>query len=231
MSGSTVAPATVAFTNRSTNADSYRWDFGDGRTSTLESPQMTFNSTGTFTIKLVATRISTSKRDSSQQQLTITYPPPVARFAMTGATVTPASITFNNQSENADEYEWDFGDGRTSVQQNPVVTFNNYGVYEVSLIASRSITGISDTTSQSLTISPGRVFIESIRVEQIPFVDQSGAGWDLSSGPDVFWSLDNAAGTEIAVSPTYFIDVAPANLPLTFDVSPDIACLMQALNM
>jgi len=47
-------PAIVQFSNYSTNATSYKWDFGDGYTSTLKNPSHTYNSYGTFDIKLVA---------------------------------------------------------------------------------------------------------------------------------------------------------------------------------
>lgn len=47
-------PATVNFTNQSNNAVSYFWDFGDGSTSSAINPSHTYNSFGTFDVKLVA---------------------------------------------------------------------------------------------------------------------------------------------------------------------------------
>lgn len=47
-------PFTVNFTNSSTNANSYIWDFGDGTTSTLQSPSHTYNSLGNYTVILTA---------------------------------------------------------------------------------------------------------------------------------------------------------------------------------
>ncbi|MFZ4401694.1 MAG: M4 family metallopeptidase [Bacteroidales bacterium] len=47
-------PANVNFTNQSNNGASYLWDFGDGTNSTLLNPTHTYNSYGTFTVKLVA---------------------------------------------------------------------------------------------------------------------------------------------------------------------------------
>ncbi len=51
-------PFTVDFTNLSTNAGSYFWDFGDGNTSTDVNPSNTYNSYGTFTVKLISDGIS-----------------------------------------------------------------------------------------------------------------------------------------------------------------------------
>lgn len=49
------AGETVTFTNTTTDGASYSWDFGDGGTSTSESPNHTYASTGTFEVVLTAT--------------------------------------------------------------------------------------------------------------------------------------------------------------------------------
>ncbi|NVO02340.1 MAG: M4 family metallopeptidase [Bacteroidetes bacterium] len=48
------APAMVNFTNNSTNSNSFLWNFGDGTTSTVVNPTHTYNSYGTFNVKLLA---------------------------------------------------------------------------------------------------------------------------------------------------------------------------------
>ena len=47
-----------------------------------------------------------------------------------------SEITFTNTSKYADKYSWDFGDGNTSTQVNPLHTYAEPGAYEVKLIAS-----------------------------------------------------------------------------------------------
>ncbi|WP_317193681.1 PKD domain-containing protein [Marivirga atlantica] len=49
------AELTVTFTNTSLNAESYTWDFGDGSTSTEESPVHTYAEEGTYSVTLTAT--------------------------------------------------------------------------------------------------------------------------------------------------------------------------------
>ena len=45
----------VQFTNRSTDADSYLWDFGGGNTTTEANPLVTFTTAGEYTVRLTAT--------------------------------------------------------------------------------------------------------------------------------------------------------------------------------
>lgn len=69
---STTAPATVNFTNTSTNGKSYLWDFGDGGTSTNFSPTYTFTKGGSFTVKLTVT--GDGGTASTSQTINITTP-------------------------------------------------------------------------------------------------------------------------------------------------------------
>ena len=65
--------------------------------------------------------------------------------ALTG--IWPIQVAFTDiSSGNPDNWHWNFGDGNTSVEQHPVHTFNNTGVYTVSLIACNG--SICDTTQK-----------------------------------------------------------------------------------
>ncbi|HIO68215.1 MAG TPA: PKD domain-containing protein, partial [Flavobacteriales bacterium] len=52
---SSCIPLTVSFTSTSTNASTYYWDFGNGNTSTLESPTNVYVNAGIYDVKLIAT--------------------------------------------------------------------------------------------------------------------------------------------------------------------------------
>lgn len=54
-SGAGLAPANVSFTNTSSNATSYSWDFGDNATSYQPNPSHTYTQGGVYTVKLTAT--------------------------------------------------------------------------------------------------------------------------------------------------------------------------------
>ena len=67
--GSNVAPSTIVFTNTSTNATSYSWDFGDGNTATVASPSHIYTTAGSYAVKLTATGAGGSNQYS--QTITI----------------------------------------------------------------------------------------------------------------------------------------------------------------
>lgn len=53
----------------------------------------------------------------------------------------PALVNFTNESFNAGTFQWNFGDGGTSNQLNPSHTYQNPGLYTVTLIASGGACG------------------------------------------------------------------------------------------
>ena len=62
---------TVTFTNASSGAESYSWDFGDGNTSTAESPVHTFAGAGTYLVVLTAVAGTESVTD--EQSITVSF--------------------------------------------------------------------------------------------------------------------------------------------------------------
>jgi PKD repeat protein len=61
------------------------------------------------------------------------------------------TVFFYNNSNNGERFEWDFGDGYTSNDRDPVHIFTSTGTYEVTLTAI-SKSGQSDKTSLTISI-------------------------------------------------------------------------------
>lgn len=61
------------------------------------------------------------------------------------------TFQFTNESIDADEYYWDFGDGTTSTDENPTHQYGERGVYQVCLTAI-SDKGPFQTTHQEVTL-------------------------------------------------------------------------------
>ncbi len=64
-------------------------------------------------------------------------------------------VAFTNTSSNSITYLWDFGDGSTSTDMNPIHPYTVVGAYTVSLIASKCIA--KDTSIQTVTVLPNAV--------------------------------------------------------------------------
>ena len=146
---------TVSFNNSSQDASTYAWDFGDGGTSTDENPTYVYNTAGTYTITLTASGEGGEASTSLDVTVTEEAPPsadPVADFVYSPA---PAKIgepvQFQNLSENVVSYAWEFGDGGTSTEENPVYTYNEAGTYTVKLTAT-SEDGVSVEQERPITV-------------------------------------------------------------------------------
>ncbi|MSU59926.1 MAG: PKD domain-containing protein, partial [Pedosphaera sp.] len=143
------APLAVTFTNLSANATDFAWNFGDGNTSTNANPLNTYSNAGTFTVTLTAIGAGGTNVFTRTNYITVTnYPPPVADFtADTTNGLAPLAVTFTNLSANATDFAWDFGDGNTSANANPLNTYSNAGSFTVTLTA----TGAGGTNALTRT--------------------------------------------------------------------------------
>lgn len=76
----------------------------------------------------------------------------------TGTTIyIPAMVELINESVNADSYLWDFGDGTTSTDPNPLHTYTKGGVYHVKLTATNNTSCSASVTEGDFIIKYGNV--------------------------------------------------------------------------
>jgi len=128
------SPALVTFTDLSSDATSWLWDFGDGSTSVNQHPGHIYNIAGLYTIKLIVTN-TIGCSDTLTRIDYIKVPGPIANFnASTNQSCTGSILQFTDLSINAISWNWNFGDGNTSTLQNPTTSYQNSGQYVVSLI-------------------------------------------------------------------------------------------------
>lgn len=153
------APMDVGFTNTSTGAGSYLWDFGDGTTSTAVNPQHTYVNNSFFlsihTITLTA--FSPAGCQASATQQVMVYPTPDFTFvAQPDSGCSPLTVTFPSVV-GAVSYNWDFGDGSTGTGPSPTHTYlnttTNDQAFGITLVGSNAF-GCVDTASASVTVFP-----------------------------------------------------------------------------
>jgi PKD repeat protein len=123
---------TLTFTDNSTGATSWNWDFGadaNPATANTQGPhQVSYSATGNKTVTLTINQSITNTKPEFINVL----PDAFANFEWTGEGRT---LTFTNLSTDAVSYLWGFGDGTTSSETNPVHTYAEDGTYDVLLVA------------------------------------------------------------------------------------------------
>jgi PKD repeat protein len=127
-------PVTIQFTDNSTAATSWSWNFGtDGNIdSTSQNPSWNYTTPGNYII----TETVTNAMGNSTTTLPITLSPipPIVNFtASTTSGSFPLTVIFTDQSQYDTSWLWNFGDGTTSTAQNPTHTYTKSGNYTVSL--------------------------------------------------------------------------------------------------
>ncbi len=125
----------VQFQDQSTVSGStiigWYWDFGDSTTSFDQNPIHTFPGQGTYNVTLVV-ETNLGCLDTIMQPVTIS-PLPEPLF-----TVQPGCagnvVTINNTTPGTiSSWDWNFGNGQTSTQQNPTVSYSDSGNYVITL--------------------------------------------------------------------------------------------------
>ncbi len=145
----------ATFTNSSTNATTYLWQFGDGSSSIEANPSHTYMNDGTYTVILSAT--NNCGTTIIQQTVTIVTAPVAAFTFNSSVGCLPLAVLFSNSSSsNATSFAWDFqgGSPATSVDQNPVSTWNSAGVYLVTLTASNAAGSSTATATITVNTAP-----------------------------------------------------------------------------
>jgi gliding motility-associated-like protein len=142
------APYNAVFRNTSIGGTNFIWQFGDGQESSDGSPTVThpYANPGTYNVRLIAIDDNTCNKRDTTAFFTITvFSKPVARFDW-GVQPPQANTRtfFTNLSIGATRYLWNFGDGETSTDVNPVHQYNETNNFTVVLVAYNAA-GCTDT--------------------------------------------------------------------------------------
>lgn len=212
---------TVTFTNLSTNAESYVWDYGDGITSTVSSATHShlYDVPGVYTVRLTASNAYASNTQTAANLITV-YESPVADFeAGVDFGPSPLAVGFANLSTGATNYLWDFGDGHTSTAATPTHVYTQGGTYTVSLTASNPYA--SDTAVQTALINvydePIADFSATPRIGTVPLLVTFHQESQFAT--DVVWEYgDGSSSSTTAVAHTHLY-TEPGSYTVTLSVS------------
>ena len=187
------------FTSSTTGASTYAWDFGDGNSSTSQSPKHTYAAAGTYTVKLTVKSVYGC-------QIVVTSTATVHDLPVAGynhSTVCLGNATsFTNTttvSSGTLSYAWNFGDGSTSTSTSPSHTYSSAGTYSVTLRAT------ANGCSQSYT--------RSVVVNDVPTADYTTANGclgkatnftNISGGATKYsWNFGDGSAASTTKSPSH----------------------------
>lgn len=140
-----VAERTVTFDSSASSdpdgqIESWSWEFGDGNDSDVASPTHEYAADGLYEVSLTVTDDEGASHAVTRSVQVGDEPPaenlpPVASFT---TVIEDLSVRFDpsgstDQDGEVTGYEWSFGDGATSSEQEPTHTYDAAGEYEVSL--------------------------------------------------------------------------------------------------
>ncbi len=127
----------------------YAWNLGDGNTANTRDVTHTYSAPGDYTVKMVATS-NQGCADSMSFNVKV-FPYPTADFYVAPACINLRLPITNKTINNAGMplyYLWDFGNGITSTQINPVYSYPAPGNYTVKLSVSTSACPLTINTKQ-----------------------------------------------------------------------------------
>ncbi|MFH0967585.1 MAG: PKD domain-containing protein [Methanobacteriota archaeon] len=149
------APLTVEFTDQSTGAMFWSWNFGDGSPgSMIPDPDHTFTEPGIYQVRLsVVNEIGESATASQGINVTIPGALDAEFIGIPTSGPVPLFVQFTDHSMGKPiSWMWDFGDGARDTSLNPNHLYLTDGVYSVTLTVSDQH-GNSDTVSKANYIS------------------------------------------------------------------------------
>jgi gliding motility-associated-like protein len=171
------------------SANTWIWDLGDG-SPLVQGGQVThqYETGGEYTVMLVGVdSLSCNLADTAYATVTVVAP----QVMEPGFEAVPLSdcqgysIEFFNTSFGGDSYLWNFGDGATSTQTNPVHAYTGPGTYTITLSVIDALCQNSVDTVQVVVLEPPTLEIEldplAALCEGASVILDAGPGFDTYS--------------------------------------------------
>ncbi|RKM90336.1 glycoside hydrolase family 9 protein [Aquimarina sp. AD10] len=243
-----VSPLEVSFdasasSDPNGDAITYSWDFGNGETSTLVTPKVTFTDIKTYTVTLtVSDGTNVSSAVTKDIVVSDGNIAPVANFTATPtAGIAPVTVSFDastSTDENGDTltYAWDFGDGNTGVGVTANHIYALIGEYTATLtVSDGSKTGTSTQVIKVTDGSPVASFTTDAESGVAPLAvsfDASGSVDPIGGTLTYAWDFGNGETAATAVASTIFTTVGQFTVTLTVtNAAGDTAVETKTINV
>jgi len=146
----------VVFSDKSTGAEEWYWEFGDGNTSNERNPRHQYTKTGAFQVNLTVR--GAGGEDTKSVTITVTNAIPSADFAwQPPAPVINETITFDASASRDEDgvivnYTWNFGDNTTAYGKVVEHSYAHNGEYKVILTVTDN-DGAYDNEIKMITVN------------------------------------------------------------------------------
>jgi hypothetical protein len=194
--------------NAASSGTSYLWSNG------MTGASVSITTSGTYSVQVS----NAAGCEVNSDAITVTVNPvPTANFFTTGIFPT---IAFNNWTAGATSYAWDFGDGGTSTDQNPIHNYAIEDTFLVCLIAT-SAQGCSDTLCQNISVSTaaGEPVLSGLSVHPNPTTTQSQLKFVLDHSADMTLRLVTLSG-QVVLEQAYDLNAGPNQLMVDLAAYP-----------
>lgn len=225
----------AAFTDISTISDGtqasfvYAWDFGDGSAiDANKNPIHHYTAVGPYNVKLTVTTVNGCVKDTIKVLNTV-YAQPRAGYTVSAEVCLNDTTRFTQSATGSGStitnWNWTFGDGNTSTDQNPVHKYLTDGTFQTSLYIVTDKGCHSDTLTVPTIVNPLPVaaFTSSApacETGEISFTDKS----TVKQGSVVKWNWTLGDGTTSASQNPTNTYVAAGTYDITLGVESAKGC-------
>lgn len=171
----------------SSNVVEWSWSFegGDPLNSSEQNPVVNYSNSGTYDVTLIVS--SSSGNDTLVYTDYITINPlPEANYNYDRL---EREVTFENSSSNGDTYDWTFGDGNSSSEENPTHEYDMDGTYDVRLIVSNDCGADTIFNSIDVFTAPTAEFSSNVQSGCVPF-EVEYTNLSSNNSTSWFWIFD-----------------------------------------
>jgi gliding motility-associated-like protein len=199
-------PFLAAFTDQSTGAVSWNWNFGDGNTSGQQHPVHTYQNMGNYTVSLTVTNTHGCSNTFTRNNYIQLAPPSISFTADTLQGCFPLRVNFTASIvsiEPVQSYLWNFGDGNTSTLANPSHVYYQEGEYTVSLTITTVSGCVASLTRNNFIRAGSKPNADFIGVPQTVCLFAPVAFTNLTDSTDQWLWTFGDGGMSSAFSPSH----------------------------
>lgn len=188
-------------------AVSWLWDFGDGNTSTEANPVHSYTDAGIYEVSLTIVSETGCEANATEHIGVGNIDPDDPECSLEPEVEQLDSLTFAFSAEffsldsaTVQTWFWDFGDGNTSTEANPVHTYTDAGFYEVGVFVSGTSGCEVELSFPLFTDEPPstdcEAYIDYEDLDSLTYVFSSevyGLSGDLVGVLSYFWQFDDGS--------------------------------------